>query len=68
MQFHVDDMTCGGCARSVTKAIMSLDATAQVTADTKARTIKVETSAAGEDVQAALARVGFPATPIEVTS
>jgi copper chaperone len=25
MQFQIDNMTCGGCARSVTKAIHSVD-------------------------------------------
>ncbi len=25
MQFHIENMTCGGCARSVTKAIQSVD-------------------------------------------
>ena len=25
MQFHIENMTCGGCVRSVTKAIQSVD-------------------------------------------
>ncbi|UDF04072.1 heavy-metal-associated domain-containing protein [Asticcacaulis sp. AND118] len=62
MQFHIDDMTCGGCARSVSRAIVALDSEAQVSADTKARTIEVETTAKVEDIQAALASAGFPAT------
>ena len=32
MQFHIENMTCGGCARSVTKAIQSVDPTAEVNA------------------------------------
>ena len=30
MQFHIENMTCGGCARSVTKAIQSVDPQAEV--------------------------------------
>ena len=33
MQFHIENMTCGGCVRSVTKAIQSVDPGAEVTAD-----------------------------------
>ena len=33
MQFHIENMTCGGCVRSVTKAIQSVDPSAEVTAD-----------------------------------
>lgn len=28
MQFHIDDMTCGGCASTVKKTILTLDANA----------------------------------------
>ena len=28
MEFHVEDMTCGGCARGVTRAIQAIDANA----------------------------------------
>ena len=33
MEFHVDGMTCGGCARSVTRAIQQIDPNARVVAD-----------------------------------
>ncbi len=36
MQFHIQNMTCSGCARSVTMAIRSVDKDAVVTADPKA--------------------------------
>ena len=36
-RFHVPDMACGGCVRSITKAIQDADATATVEADTAAR-------------------------------
>ena len=33
MQFHIETMTCGGCVRSVTKAIHNLDPAARISAD-----------------------------------
>lgn len=60
MQFHLDDMTCGGCARSVTKAIQSVDAQASVEADPPNRTVEVRTSASREAVVASLREAGFP--------
>ena len=30
MQFHLEDMTCGGCARTVTKTIQMIDPNAKI--------------------------------------
>lgn len=61
MQFQIDSMTCGGCVRSVTKAIQALDAAAQVTADISAHTVQVQTTVTQAAVVAALDEAGFPA-------
>ena len=60
MQFHLDDMTCGGCARSVTRAIQSVDANARVVADPPNRLVEVQTSASREQIAATLREAGFP--------
>lgn len=60
MQFHIENMTCGGCARGVTKAIQSLDADAKVTADPPNRRVEVESSATREQIETALQEAGFP--------
>lgn len=60
MQFHLDDMTCGGCARSVTKAVQSVDASAVVNADPPSRRVEIKTTASRETVAAALTEAGFP--------
>lgn len=62
MQFHVESMTCGGCARSVTKAIESVDANATIKTDPPTRTVTVETSAAQADILKVLDLAGYPAT------
>ena len=33
MQFHLEDMTCGGCARTVTKTIQTIDPNAKIVTD-----------------------------------
>jgi len=60
LQFHLDDMTCGGCARSVTAAIREVDPDAVVAADPPARLVEVRTSASREQIAAALQQAGFP--------
>jgi copper chaperone len=60
MQFHIDNMTCGGCARTVTRAIQSVDPDAGIDTDPPSRLVKVETAASQEQVAAALREAGFP--------
>ena len=59
MQFHIENMTCGGCARSVTKAIQSVDPAAGVKADPAAHKVDVTTSAPRDRLVAALTEVGY---------
>lgn len=61
MQFHIENMTCFGCARSVTKAIQSVDRGAVIDADPESRKVEVETSAARAEIEAVLAEAGYPA-------
>lgn len=62
MQFHVEDMTCGGCVRSVTAAILEIDARARIEADPPTRKLIVDTTATAADIQKALAEAGFSAS------
>jgi copper chaperone len=60
MQFHIDNMNCGGCARTVTRAIQSVDPDASIDTDPPSRLVKVDTAASQEQVVAALREAGFP--------
>jgi copper chaperone len=60
MRFHIDNLTCGGCARSVIAAIRALDPAAQVHADPPARQLEVATTRSESEIRAALAAAGFP--------
>ncbi|MGC4028667.1 MAG: heavy-metal-associated domain-containing protein [Steroidobacteraceae bacterium] len=62
MQFRIENMTCGGCARGVTRAIQSVDPQASVDADPPNRRIEVQSTASPEQLRAALANAGFPAS------
>jgi copper chaperone len=59
MQFHIDNMTCGGCARAVTAAIRDLDPAATIKADPPARSVDVETACSETELRAALTAAGF---------
>lgn len=59
MQFHIENMTCGGCVRGVTRAIQSVDPDAQVAADLSTRKVEVASTAPRDQLVAALANAGF---------
>lgn len=59
MQFHIENMTCGGCARSVTKAIQSVDPAAEVKADPSTHKVDVKSSAPRDQLVTALTQVGY---------
>ena len=61
MQLHIQNMTCGGCVRSVTKAIQSLDPAARVEADPAAHTVVISSERSQSEIEAALAQAGYPA-------
>lgn len=62
MDLRIENMTCGGCARSVTRAIQSVDPDAKIETNSAARTVKVETAASSAAVCQVLEAAGYPAT------
>ncbi len=60
MQFQIDNMTCGGCARAVTAAIRGLDPAASVRADPPARRVDVDTTFSEAELRETLTAAGFP--------
>lgn len=58
--FTVPGMTCGGCARRVTNAILSVDPAAEITTDPSGRDVKVTTHSDEQALVAALAEAGYP--------
>lgn len=62
MELKIEGMTCGGCAKSVTKAIQSVDSIAKVETDPAARAVKIETTASQAAILQVLEDAGYPAT------
>jgi copper chaperone len=62
--FHIPGMKCGGCLRSVTRAVQALDSQARVEADLEARTVKVASRQGEAALLNALSNGGYPAEPV----
>ncbi len=60
MKLHIESMTCGGCARSVTATIKDVDPAATVDIDLPGKNIKIESSLPVESFTKALEEAGFP--------
>ncbi len=61
MELKIENMTCGGCAKSVTKAIQSVDANAKIETDPATRLVRIETTASSDALQKVLEEAGYPA-------
>ena len=62
-EFHLPDMTCGHCVKTITRAVQSVDAAAQVQADLATHSIGVTSSASAASLSAAIAAAGYANTP-----
>ncbi len=59
LRLNVEGMSCGGCARSVTKAIKAIDPQADVRVDLDRKTVEAVTSADPRAVSKAIADAGY---------
>lgn len=59
MEFQVNDMSCGGCARSITNAVKQVDPAASVDVDIAQKTVKVSSSISPEKVLNAISEAGY---------
>lgn len=62
LTFSVPDMSCGGCASAITRAVQKLDPNAVVTPDLGSHRVVIETGLAAEQIKETLQKAGFPAT------
>ena len=61
--FDIPDMTCGHCVKTITQAVQSVDAAAQVQADLATHSIGVTSRASAACLSAAIAAAGYANTP-----
>ncbi|MCF7752141.1 heavy-metal-associated domain-containing protein [Bacillus subtilis subsp. subtilis] len=60
LRFHIPNMTCGGCAASVTKALLSVDPDARIETDPPAREVRIDSTREEGAFLAALVEAGYP--------
>ena len=60
LRFHIPNMTCGGCAKSVTNALLSVDPQARIEADPPAREVRVHSAEDERAFLAVLIEAGYP--------
>lgn len=59
-RFYIPNMTCGGCAKSVTKALLSVDPQAGIETDAPGRQVRVDSAVDESAFLAALSAAGYP--------
>ncbi len=57
--FQVNDMTCGHCVATITKAVKALDGGATVETDLDAHRVRVASARAGGEIEAAIRDAGY---------
>ena len=62
IEFRIDDMTCGHCASTITKAVHLLDRAAKVEIDLAAKRVRVESPLGPVKLVAAIRSAGFKPT------
>lgn len=61
LQLKVPNIACSACVDTVTKAVKSIDPTAQVEADPKTKLVSIETQQPETAIKAAISSMGYPA-------
>lgn len=62
LEFHVEDMTCGHCASTITKAVKAVDADAVLHIDVPSHAVRIESATGAGKFEAAIREAGY--TPI----
>jgi copper chaperone len=60
MKLHIESMTCGGCARSVTATVKDIDPAATVDIDLPTKTVQIQSAQPLARFTQALDEAGFP--------
>ena len=59
LQLKVPNMACSACGETITKAVVGVDSTAKVQADTKTKLVSIETQASEAVIKEAIAAAGY---------
>jgi len=59
LKMTVTDISCDGCAESITESIHTMEPDAKVEVDVKAKTVTVESAASEETIKQAITSAGY---------
>ncbi|MFL9922004.1 heavy-metal-associated domain-containing protein [Paraburkholderia fungorum] len=62
MEFEVKDMSCGGCANSITRAVTSVDPAARLDIDVTTKVVKIDSALPLDRLVAVIEEAGFHPT------
>jgi copper chaperone len=62
MEFEVKDMSCGGCANSITRAVNSVDPAAKLDIDVTTKVVKIDSALPSDRLVAVIEEAGFHPT------
>jgi copper chaperone len=60
IELKVPSMACGACAENITKAVQSIDPSAEVKADPQTKEVTVESNVSESSIIKAIAEAGYP--------
>jgi copper chaperone len=58
-EIKISGMTCGGCVKSVSNALKSLDSGAEVNVDLSSQTVRIKSNKTKEEINSAIEDAGF---------
>jgi copper chaperone len=59
IRFTVENMSCGGCAASIRRAVASVDPQAEIEIDVPRRAVQVSGAVSEDAIRAAVAEAGY---------
>jgi copper chaperone len=62
LRYTIENMSCGHCVATVSKAVRGVDASAVVRADVAGRSLEIDTGVTSEAIVAAVAAAGYRVT------
>ena len=64
IEFTVDDMTCGHCASTITRAVKEVDAAGKCEIDLGSKRVRISSDRPAEDFRAAIEGAGYTPVPL----
>jgi copper chaperone len=62
-EIAVNDMTCGHCASTITRAVKEVDAASRCEIDLASKTVRIDSAQPAADFQAAIEEAGYTPQP-----